>query len=153
MNSRQRKAIQAATQLVGLPRSVRAYAAGRANFRWTTGAIATVCIFGVLFIGLALLAGRILLPGGLLLVYLSRAVRPPRGVAVVDNSLVVFALSFWNGRPRRVMQELPISMLRQLTGPNAKVVRLEAGDEVIRLSRRRFDLLQSAAGSPSQLVF
>ena len=120
---------------------LRNYVVGRAHARLSTGAIVGMAVFALAFV-VALLAGYIILPGGLFLIYVVYAVRPPRGVAVSEQGLAVLARSFWTGRPNKVLALLPPAPMASPTASGS--VTVELGAERITFSRNEFRVLAEA---------
>jgi hypothetical protein len=112
-----------------------------------TGAVVAGAIFGAAFL-LALALGTILIPGGLILIYVFHAVRPPRGVVVADQGLAVFDRSFLNSRPTKVLALLPIDAARQL-GAAGRNVTLTLGPDHVTFPRREYERLATAVSSAS----
>jgi hypothetical protein len=139
------KGTKAAADLLPTGSHVRAYAIGRAHARLTTGSVVVGGAF-LIAVMVALMLGYVLLPGGLLVLFLFREVRPPRAVVVADMGLTVMNRSFWNGRPSRILAALPPAPLPS-PGPVGSVT-LQLGSERITLSRPEFDVLNFAAMAP-----
>ncbi len=93
----QEKTQQAIARLLGPEVAVRSYALGSANARMTPLAIGLMGGFVLVFIAPALLSGRLLLPGFLLIYLLVRGFKPYRGVAVTSVGVVLFHCSPWSG--------------------------------------------------------
>lgn len=136
----QRKSIKAAQELIGAPK-IKGYAPGRGNFRMTRGAKLLVAGFIALFAAVAIAEGRVLIPGGILLLVFAAQVRPYRAIALTDNALVVMSRSLFSGRPKQVIERIAPTALRAVTRPSKNKVRLQVGGEVITLRARQFDPL------------
>jgi hypothetical protein len=119
----------------------------------TTGAVVAGAIFAAAFL-VALAFGTILIPGGLILIYVFHAVRPPRAVVVADQGLAVLDRSFLNSRPTKVLALLPTDAVRQpvVAGRN---VTLTLGPDQVTFPRREYERLVPALGSisPSRLAY
>jgi hypothetical protein len=107
MSERNRdKGAAAAQDLLPAGVNLRTYLVGRGHARLTTGAVVGIVIFGLVFV-VGILLGHILIPGGLLLVWVITEIMPRRGVGVTtDGSLVLVSRSFWNGRPKAQLANL-----------------------------------------------
>jgi hypothetical protein len=125
---------------------IRGYVLGRAQARWSTGAIVAAAIFGVVFL-IALAGGTVVYPGGLLLWYFIHALRPPRAVAVTDSQFVLLGRSFFNGRPSAVVATAPLSVPQQY-GPDGMIQHLTIGPDRITLPRRERERLAVTLATP-----
>lgn len=128
---------------------MRAYGAGRANARMTGGAAGIIIGFAVVYALVAVLAGRLLLPGFVLLLLFVSSVKPVRGLAVTGDRIVVASTSAWNGRPKAILTQLSVAAIRP---PNVQrlsrgAVRVSAGSDVVRLRARDYERLEAAAGT------
>jgi hypothetical protein len=124
--------------------TARDYLAGRANARMTTGALVAISVFTVAFL-VALALGTILIPGGLLLIYVVHAIRPPRAIVVADEGLAVFEKSFLNGRPTKLLALVaPAGVV--LDPSMGQPVILTAGGDRINLRKGEADRLRAAMG-------
>ncbi len=103
LTSRQRRHLQAARKAMGEAADVRAFAAGRANARWSSAARWVLGIFVAAFTGAIVLLHVVLLPGALVLYVLYDAVKPQRGVAVTGAGVAELKLSMMSGRPSSVL--------------------------------------------------
>jgi hypothetical protein len=141
--------VHSLAQLLPAGTTVRAYGAGRANARMTGAAAGIIVGFAVVYALVAILAGRLLLPGFLLLLLFVSSVKPLRGLAVTGDRMVVASTSAWNGRPKAVLTELPVAAIApanvQRAGRGA--VRVSVGSDVVRLRVRDYERLQAAAGT------
>ena len=117
---------------------------GRGHARLSRGAVLAGVIFLVGFI-IGLLLGYILIPGGLLLVYVFHEVRPPRAVVVTDLGLALLTRSFWRNRPEKVLALLPAAPIFPAAGTGS--VPLILGPERVTLSRHEFGIVAAAAAS------
>jgi hypothetical protein len=144
------KGTQSAQALLPPGTVVRDYVIGRANPRLATGAIVALSIFGCAFL-VALAFGTILVPGGLLLIYVIHAVRPPRPVVVADQGIAVFEKSFLNGRPTKALAMLPASVWPDI-GSTGQAVTLDAGPERVSFSRREAERLRAALAQPHPVL-
>jgi hypothetical protein len=103
LTSAQRRNLKGAREAMGDAADVRAFAAGRANARWSTGARWVLGIFIAVFAGAFVLLHVILIPGGLVVYVLYDTVKPRRGVAVTPAGVAELKLSMMNGRPSSVL--------------------------------------------------
>jgi hypothetical protein len=110
-----------------------------------TGAVVARAIFATAFL-VALAFGTILIPGGLILIYVFHAVRPPRAVVVADEGLAVLDRSFLNSRPTKVLALLPTEAGRQaaMTGRH---VTLTLGADHVTFPQREYERFATALGS------
>ena len=124
---------------------VREYVVGRANARMTAGATVALIVFAVVFVA-ALLAGRLIFPGLLLVLIVYNSALPPRGVVVADQGLALLERSFWNGRPKRVLARLSFTALdplaTQLKGSKSVV---PLATDRVTFSRKEYERLTAAA--------
>jgi hypothetical protein len=142
-----RKGATSAQQFLPPGTVVREYVVGRAHARMATGAIVAGSIFGTAFV-VALAFGAILIPGGLILIYVLYAVRPPRGVVAADQGLAVLDRSFLNSRPTKVLALLPTDAARH-PAVSARKVTLTLGVDRVTFPRREYERLATAVGSAS----
>src|ERR1700730_9965145 len=136
------KGAQSARQLLLAPTDIREYVIGRGNPRVTTGAIVACSIFASAFL-VALAFGTILLPGGLLLIYVIHAVRPPRAVVVADQGVAVLEKSFLNGRPTKVLGMIPAGIL-SVADTGGHHTEVDFGGERISFAKREAERLSTA---------
>ena len=136
------KGMQKASTLLPPETRLRTYAVGRGHGRMTTGAMVAGGIFLAAFV-VALALGFILIPGGLLLVFVISEVRPPRAVVITDQGIGVLARSIWTGRPSKVLALLPLVPLRS-PSPSGSVV-IALGPDRITFSRAEFNAVSAAA--------
>jgi hypothetical protein len=136
----------AAAQVLLPGSEVRAYLVGRAQARWSNGAIIAAAIFGVVFlVGLA--AGTVVYPGGLLVLYFIHALRPPRAIAVTDDQFVLLSRSFLNGRPSTLLATAPLSA-PQNYGADGMIQHLIIGPDRVTLPRRERERLAVIRTAP-----
>jgi hypothetical protein len=140
------KGAQSARQLLPAPTDIRDYVVGRGNPRLTTGAIVACSIFACAFL-VALAFGTVLLPGGLLLIYVIHAVRPPRAIVVADQGVAVLEKSFLNGRPTKVLAMIPAGML-SVAGASGHQTSVDFGAERISFAKREVQRLSAALAQP-----
>jgi hypothetical protein len=150
---RQAKALSDLGRVLAPEVRARAYAAGRANARMTPQA--TYLVVGVLLLILvvAVATGRILIPGFLVLALFVSAIKPMRGIAVVDHGIVVVSTSAVNGKPKAVLGELPQAVLLppHIHWVGTKAVRVPLGPDMVRLRARDYERLTGALGvAPSE---
>jgi len=143
-SSARKKHAQQAIKLLPQGTTIRAYVIGRAHARISNEAIIGGVIFAVAFI-VALMLGYILIPGGLLALYVFHQTRPPRSVAVSDQGLAVLGRSLWNGRPNKVVALLPPVRI----GPAAPSgsVTVQLGADRITFTNKEMRMLSDATAS------
>jgi hypothetical protein len=83
------------------------YVLGRGKARFARGPAIAMAAFIVVFV-VALALGYLVFPGVVLLIYVVKATRPPRGILVTTQGLVLVELSIMNGQPRKVLAYLPL---------------------------------------------
>ena len=142
--SARKKHAQQAITLLPPGTTMRAYVIGRAHARITNEAIIGGVIFAVAFI-VALMLGYILIPGGLLALYVFHQTRPPRGVAVTDQGLAVLGRNLWNSRPNKVIALLPPARIGPAAPSGSVVVQL--GTERITFTNKELRMLADATAS------
>lgn len=103
---------------------------------WSSTLTTVSAIFGVAFV-LALTQGILIYPGGLLLVWGARQLKPPRVVAVTSLGIRVYSTSFFSGGPKDLVCVLPLTPFPHA---NSKQL-LTLGDELIKLSRTEYQTL------------
>jgi hypothetical protein len=140
---RQRKALDAVGRLLAPGVDVRAYGAGRANARMSTQVTYVIVGFLVLLVVVAVLTQRIYFPGVLLLAFFFSAVKPMRGVAVVDSGVVVLSLKAFDARPKAVLGELPHAVLLppHIHRVGKRAVQVPLGPDVVKLRAHLYDSL------------
>jgi hypothetical protein len=118
-----------------------------------TGAVVAGAISAGAFL-VALALGTILIPGGLILIYVFHAVRPPRAVVVADQGLALLDRSFLNSRPTKVLAFLPTDAARQPVAAG-RSVRLTLGPDQVSFPRREHGRLAAAVRrvSPRRRVY
>lgn len=136
------KGAESARKLLPQDTVLRDYVVGRANARLTTGAIVALSIFSCAFL-IALALGTILIPGGLLLIYVVHAARPPRVLVVADQGVAVLEKSFLNGRPSKVLAMIPAGMMIVPGAPGQTAV-VDLGAERVSFTTRESDRLRAA---------
>lgn len=120
--------------------------AGRAQFRWTTGAITAMAIAGVAMVLLFLLTQQVAVPGALLVLYIFNSVRPPRVVGITDSEVLVAARSFWNAKASQIVARAPFGS----AGHRPEGRTLIVGDEHVTFNTKEHARLQaivSASGA------
>src|SRR3954451_24083158 len=129
--SRRKGAAKAAKQLGIDASAVRAYGVGHRAPRMTTKALVAAAGFGVLML-VALAFGRIIFPGGLLVLFVLNEVRPARAVAVTDDGVALFGRSLWNGALTGPLGRLPHEVLRPSdAAPAGSHMPVHFGDEQV----------------------
>lgn len=139
------KGAAAAARLLDPGTTPREYVVGHAHARLTTGAIVAISVFSFVFL-VALAMGYIIIPGGLLLIFVYQSVRPPRAIVVADQGLAVLNRSWFNGRPSKV-----VTLVGHPAFPVSSAVRtgnkvtFPLGDERIACSGKEYERLLAAA--------
>jgi hypothetical protein len=131
------KGAAAAQALLPSNSHVGAYVFGRGHARMTTGAAIATGVFAVAFI-VGLMLGVVFFPGALLVWFVINEVRPPRGLAVTDDGVVLMARTFWRGLPSRVMATVPAPRVEGTPGGRTT---LDVGPERVTLSGSEFERL------------
>ncbi len=139
VSEKRRSAMAArAAELLPAGVQVRGYLIGRGHVRLTSRAR----VVGGAFVVAALVAlyfGVLLVPGGVLLLFLLYEVRPPRGVAMTDRGVGAMSHTFWSSRPKAWLGDLVD--VGQAIGPQPSDA-IQVGAERITLSakeRARFE--------------
>jgi hypothetical protein len=112
-----------------------------------TGVAAGIILgFAVLYAADAVLTGRLLLPGFLLLALFVSAVKPTRGLVVTDDSLTVVSTSAWNGRPKAIIGQVPVAVLspQNVEHVGKRAIRVTVGSDIVRLRHRDYERLSAA---------
>ena len=143
---KQRKAVSSLTGVLPAGTAVRAYAAGRANARMTRPAAYLIAGFVALFVLVAVLTGRLLIPGVLVLVILVSWIRPLRGIAASDDGVYVVSTSAWSNRPRAVVNLVsnPSLLPPNVSWVGKTAVRIPFGSDVVRLRAKDYQRLLGA---------
>jgi hypothetical protein len=142
----QAKALAALAGRLGPDERVYGYAFGRGHARWTTPMKVMAVGFAVVF-AVAVALGSFLLPGGILLALFFNQMRPPRGIGVTSQGLVVTSCSIWSSRPKAVLGRYPLSVT--LEGKLAKRT-IQLGDDRVTFNSKNIERLENAvAASPA----
>ncbi len=131
------KGATAAQALLPTGSHLDAYVLGRAHARMTTGAAVATAAFAAVFI-VGLMLGVVFIPGVLLVWFVINEIRPPRGLAVTDDGVVLMARSFWRGLPSRVMATVGEPRVEGTPGGRTT---LDVGPERVTLSGSEFERL------------
>jgi hypothetical protein len=147
--TKQRKALDVVDRLLPPGVTARAFGAGRANARMTPQVTYLIVGFLVLLVVVAVLTGRILIPGVLVFALFFSAIKPMRGVAVADTVVVVVSLSPVSGKPNTVLGELPHAVLLppHIHWVGQKAVQLLLGPDVVKLRARDYERLIASLGA------
>jgi hypothetical protein len=121
------------------------YVTGRGHARWARGPIVVTSLFAIAFL-VALAFGYVLIPGILILIYVPMATRPPRGVIIGTQYLIVVALRVDNWQPRKVLERVPLNMALAPVSYSGKA-KVQLGSERIAFRRRDYDRLVASAGA------
>ncbi|HXY27260.1 MAG TPA: hypothetical protein VEH82_03190 [Acidimicrobiales bacterium] len=158
-SARNRQRIETALAKALPGSAVTGYAAGRANARLSSSATALILGFGLAFFLVAVLAGRLLIPGALLLLFFVGALKPFRGCAVTNSGVALLQTGAMHHRPTKVVTTVPLGCLLppNITAVGARAVRVRVGPETVRLRRADYDRLvarvsQTTAGGPGAPV-
>jgi hypothetical protein len=153
LTTRQQKELNAVRTFLGEAASVRAYATGRANARWSDGArfLAAACVAVPLV--LLVVFHVVLIPGVLVFYILYSMVRPRRGIAATATGVTELALSMWNGRPSSVLATTGHgSLLESGVVSEGDKMLVRFGAEVVSLRNADLALLRSGAAIAAQPV-
>jgi hypothetical protein len=144
---RQAKAVRSLTKVLPQGTVVKAYGVGRANARMTRAAAGIIIGFAFVYAAVAVLTGRLLIPGLLLLALSISAVKPARGLGVTDHGITVVSTSAWNGQPKAVLGQVPLAVFspQNVEHSGKRATRVRVGADVVRLRARDYERL-SAAG-------
>jgi hypothetical protein len=149
LERRQSKAVGFLVKVLPPGAAVRAYGAGWANARMTLAAASIIIGFATLYALVAVLAGRLLIPGIPVLILFVGAVKPMRGLAVMDDRIAVVSVSAWNAHPKSVLYEVPLTVMApplvHLTRKGVATVAL--GPDVVRLRSRDYQRLSAGFGT------
>ncbi len=138
-----KKAIERATKVLPPGTAVRGVVVGRAQGRWSTGAITTLAVFVAIFVA-GLVAGVVLYPGALLLLVFSYYYRPQRAIAIADQGVALLTRSGLTGSVGGVVAYAANDTLTAaLTGSTRTV---QIGPDVVTLSRRETRQLGEIVG-------
>jgi hypothetical protein len=152
LNKRARsKGMESAQKLLPAGIVAREYVVGRANARMTKGAAIAIGVFGVAFIA-ALAAGQVIVPGGLLLVFVVRSIRPPRSIVATNEGIAVLDRNFVHARPSKLLAMIPAESIRphlQGSGPAT----IDLGRENVTFPRKEADRLRTAFSDTSTAPF
>ena len=141
-----RKNVKSASKLLAPGTTIRELVFGRGTFRWSTGAIVTLAVYGALFV-VALALGVLLFPGFIVIIVFLHHARPPRAVVVADEGVALLARSVWTGRPNAVLALLPHYVVA-LPAPGDDRQRA-IGPDVVKFSRKELARLHAAVPQPT----
>lgn len=110
---------------------------GRAQFRWTDGAIITIALVIGAMVAFAF-AKTLVSPGWLVILGVLHSVRPPRVIAIADRDLFVASRSFVTGKPKAVIGRYDLDALQRVRRDSRK---LRLGDEEITLPSKEHQFL------------
>ena len=136
------KATAQARALLPAGAYLRSYVVGRAHARMTAAAGVIVGVFGLVFVG-ALLMGRVLLPGVVLVYLVFNLVRPPRALAVTGEGVTLMSRSLWTGRPSGLLGS---NRLGPVSVPSTGSITLAIGGERVTLKGSEAQRLVAAVG-------
>ncbi len=146
LTNRQRRELGAAGTFLGEGADVRAYAAGRANARWSAGAQWLVGGFAALFVIMFVVFHVVLFPGAIVVIALIETVRPRRGIAVTPAGITELGLSHLNGRPSKVLATVShAALFGARPQPEHGRPSVWFGSEVVTLRDADLARLQAAA--------
>lgn len=133
----------AATALLPGPAPIRAVGFGFAPARFTTPIRTTIGVLVMLF-AIAALNGVVLAPGVFLIVFIARAIRPPRALVFTEaGDAVLFDRSFWRSLPKHVISSAPASQVTTMAG-KTRGVTLDVGGAVVTMTTKEYDHLTEA---------
>jgi hypothetical protein len=112
---------------------------GRAQFRWTTGAITVMSVVGAAMVLLFVLTQQIAIPGVVLVLVFYNSVRPPRIVGVTATEVLVAARGPWTSRPNKIIGRAPFAS----AGHRAEDRMLAVGDEKITFPAKEHARLEA----------
>jgi hypothetical protein len=124
--------------------AIRAFARGRANARWSTGASWVVGVFAAAFVAAFVFLHVVLVPGALVLFVMFDTVRPRRGVAVTATGVAELKLSRMSGRPSSVLGTTSYAALHQPVDRAKGRTVVRVGTEDVSLRDRDLGLLRGA---------
>jgi hypothetical protein len=113
--------------------------AGRAQFRWTTGAITVLAVVGAAMVLLFVLTQQIAIPGVVLALVFYNSVRPPRTVGVTATGVLVAARGPWTSKPNKIIARAPFAS----AGHRAADRMLVVGDEKITFPAKEHARLEA----------
>jgi hypothetical protein len=126
---------------------LRDYIVGRANARFTRGALITVVVFAVLFVAIAMTSGRALLPGFLVFYILWRSIWPLRGIVIADRGLALVDRSFMRARPSRLIAM--VSLAEISVSPRDQRRWVAIAGETVSLRQTEYERLIQALNAPA----
>jgi hypothetical protein len=143
MSKRSReKGARKAAKLLPPGTVIREYVRGRAHLRMTTGATVAIVLIVLAFFA-ALAAGKVIIPGALLIIWLSSEIRPYRAIVVTSLGVVLTTYSIITGRSK-VIAYLPFEATLQPVQPHGKA-KLQLGPDLVTFARRDHQILVAAA--------
>jgi hypothetical protein len=141
---------RAAKDVVGQGTNILVYGSGTGHPRMTKGFIVLAGVVVAVLALVLVLTHHLLLPGGLLILVAYRLLRPRRGVALTPTAVIVFHLSMWNGKPKRVLLTAPPAAFVPIDGSTTGRVSVQLGSECVTFKRQVFDhLLEVVHSQPS----
>ncbi len=148
LTARQRRELRDAGKALGMRGDVYAFALGRANARWSSGAKWIVGLFGAAFVLVFMTLHVILIPGFLVAYLLYDSVRPRRGLAVTTAGIAELRLRALNGRPESVIAStdhgaLNPARVEHVSGRES----VRVGGELVSVKKRELERLRAAAAS------
>jgi hypothetical protein len=139
--SRERQAQQMLLQLpVGT--QIENVLLARSKFELTGTAIGILCFFAVMEVIAIAASGRVLLPGGFLLLFFIRETMPFRWLALTSQGGVVFKAS-WRNSPATPIAQFSREQFRNAS-PTSGGIQFNVRDDVLRVSNRELKRLQTA---------
>jgi len=149
--TRRRRALDAMGRLLAPGVSVRAYGTGRANARMSAPVTYVIAVFLLLLVVVAVLTERIYVPGVLVFALFFSAIKPVRGVAVLDRTVVVVSVKTTTGKPKAVLGELPHAVLLppHIHWVGKRAVQVPLGPDVVKLRARDYERLAASLSTLS----
>jgi hypothetical protein len=149
LNRGQRKGQEKAAKLLGTQTRVLAYTLGRANWRWTTPALALIGAY-ILGLGLDLvLFGVYFFPGFLLVLFVIGSAHPARGLAMTDSGVATFAIGGFG--PKKPLQLFSYAALHPSLALRAgKKLRFKLGSETIAIREKDYARLAGSVPATTQ---
>jgi len=154
MSKKQHKKLAAARRIAAPGSEILAYGTGSGHARMSRGLVGLVTGFAVLFLIVLETVHVVLIPGVVLVVVAIGLVRPKRGVALTSDGVLVFHESMWNGRPNRLILDIPATSFSAPNPPSSadSRVSLLLGTERVTLKKDEYErLLRAVAPSAVEL--
>ncbi|HVC71746.1 MAG TPA: hypothetical protein VNC61_15940 [Acidimicrobiales bacterium] len=143
---KQRKDLDSVGRLLPAGVGVRAYGVGRANARMSTRVTYVIVGFLMALVVVAVVTGRVFIPGVLVFVFFYSAIKPVRGIAVLDHVIVVVSVTATTARPKAVLGELPHAVLLppHIHWLSDKAVQVPLGPDVVKVRAGDYERLSAS---------